>query len=256
MRLFTFTRVPMSLVLWTFVVVAMANLASAQHGDVWLRHDVVQAKIGLGVVDESGTTFTPDVRVLEVILTPDSLPFSPFEASAEDPGFLAAAGELPPSQPINLSVVSLKRWNGSGLDLVFGVAFDFDLSSGFSTEADGSLHEHPLFGLINVSLSPLLIPDGVYVGAFRVGAAGLGDSDLEHFVMLKDALVTSETDAEELTGLLEDFENGGPAAVFKGKDFTFFHQAYDFVAAAVPEPSGVFLGACSLMSVTMARRLR
>ncbi len=235
-------------------VLSLASAASAlaQHGDVWLRQQ--NGAVGLGVVDEAGTSYTPGIRALEVILTPDSLPFSPFDDSAEDPGFRAEAGQLPPSQPMNLSLVSLRKWNGVGLAPAIGVSFAFDLSNGFSTEADGSLHEHPLYGLTDLTADAQPIPDGVYVAAFRVSTAGLIASDLEYFVMLKDGLVGDETNAEDLTGLLEGFENGGPAPVFMGKDFTFFDQVYDFVAGAIPEPSGAALGAVGLLGLLLRLR--
>jgi hypothetical protein len=116
----------------------LSQSAAAQHGDVWLSHEVANDKIAVGVADEAGTTFTPGVRVFEGILTPDSLPFSPFDFSAADPGFRSAAGDLPPSEPINLAHHSLRLWNGAGLEPAVGIDFDFDLSGGFSTGADGS----------------------------------------------------------------------------------------------------------------------
>jgi len=254
MKLFILPRCAAALVSYGVIAIILADVAMAQHGDVWLHTDVINDKVGLGVVDESGTTFTPGVRVLEAILTPDALPFSPFDYSAEDPGFRSAAGDLPPSQPIGLSVASLSVWNGAGLHPAGGVAFSFDLAGGFATEADGSLHEHPLYGLTDLNDDLLPIPDGVYVAAFRASTAGLGDSDFEYFVMLKDDLIDNETDAEALEGLLEDFENGGPAPVFMGKDFSFFEEAHEFVADAVPEPSGMLLVGCATLGAITARR--
>jgi hypothetical protein len=236
------------LIFCLILTLASASAAHAQHGDVWLSTDVPNDKIALGVVDEAGATFTPGVRALEVILTPDTLPFSPFDYSAEDPGFRSAPGELPPSQPVSLTLLSLSKWNGSGLDPVAGSDFSFDLSGGFSTEANGVLHQHPLYGLTGV------VADGVYVASFNVATAGLAPSEPYYFVMLKDDLVANETDAEALTELLEDFESGGPAPVFGGKDFTFFADAYAFVA--VPEPSGVLLAGVAAVGLIIGRRRR
>ena len=234
--------------------VALANVAYAQHGDVWLSTDVANNKLALGVVDEAGVTFMPGVRVLEVILTPDALPFSPFDYSAEDPGFRSAAGDLPASQPVGLTLQSLSVWNGAGLDAAAGVEFSFDLSSGFATEADGSLHEHPLYGLTDLTLDPLPVPDGVYVASFKASIAGLADSDPYYFVMLKDDLIADESDVETLAGLLEDYANGGPLPVFGGKNFAFFEEAVEFAAAAVPEPHGVALACCGVLGLLQARR--
>jgi hypothetical protein len=226
----------------------------AQHGDVWLSHDMLNDTIAVGVVDEAGTTYTPGVRVFEGILTPDGLPFSPFDFSAADPGFRSAAGDLPPSQPIALTQQSLQVWNGSGLDPAIVVDFDVDLSGGFSTGGDGSIHEHPLFGLIDLTADSLPVPDGVYVAAFTASTAGVGTSDRIYFVLLKDDLIESESDAESVEGLLEDFDNGGPEPVFRGKNFAFFEEAVEFVVDAVPEPSSALLGGCAVLGLISARK--
>lgn len=223
------------------VGLATAGVARAQHGDVWLSTDAANNKIAVGVVDEAGVTFTPGARVLEAILTPDALPFSPFDYSAEDPGFRSAAGELPANQPVGLTLQSLSVWNGVGLDPAAGVAFSFDLSGGLGTEANGSLHGHPLFGLTDLTLDALPLPDGVYVASFKASMAGLADSDPYYFVMLKDELIADETDVETLEGLLDDYANGGPQPVFGGKNFAFFEEAVEFVDGVVPEPSSATL---------------
>jgi hypothetical protein len=233
--------------------VALTSAARAQHGDVWLSHDVPSDKLVVGVVDEAGTTFTPGVRVFEAILTPDTFPFSPFDYSAEDPGFLSAAGDLPPNEPIALTLASLQVWNGSGLDPAVGVDFAFDLGGGFSTEADGSIHEHPLFGLIDLTLDPAPLPNGAYVAAFTASMTGVDASELIYFVILKDDLIEDETDVETVEGLLEDYENGGPEPVFMGKNFAFFEEAVEFVEA-IPEPSGMALAGCCAVGLALARR--
>jgi hypothetical protein len=229
---------------------APSSAARAQQGDVWLHQE--SGALSLGVVDEAGVTYTPNIRALQVILTPDSLPFSPFDYSAEDPGFRAAADELPPNQTVNLALISLQKWNGAGLEPASGVSFAFDLSSGFATEANGGMHEHPLYGLIDLTADSQPIPDSVYIAAFQVSTAGLTPSDIEYFVMLKDALVNSENDAEDLGKLLEGFENGGVAPVFNGKDFTFFEQAYRSVA--VPEPARAALAVVALAALRRRQR--
>jgi hypothetical protein len=236
--------------------VAILTLTSATfvhaHGDVWLYADVLSDQLAVGIADEGGTTFTPGERVFEGILTPDLLPFSPFDFSASDPGFRSAAGDLPPSQPIGLTVSSLKVWNGAGLDPATDVAFAFDLTGGVSSAAAGSVHEHPLFGLATLTATP--VPDGVYMASVRASTAGLGDSEEFFFVLLKDDLITNENDVETLEGLLEDFENGGPAPIFGGKDFSFYEEAVEFVDA-VPEPSGLALGGVAmLIGVARLRR--
>lgn len=210
-------------------------------------------KVDIGVVDEAATMYTPGVQTFELILTPDTLPFSPYDYSAEDPGFRAAAGELPASQAVGLALHSLTVWNGSGLDPTPGVSFSFDLSGGFSTETDGSFHEHPLYGLTDLTADALPIPDGVYVAAFSVSTAGLGESNLLRFVMLKDELVASESDVEALEILLEDYEEGGPAPVYSGKDFSLFEEVVEYVET-VPEPSGITLAGCVALALPVRGR--
>jgi hypothetical protein len=221
------------------------------HGDVWLYADTPANTLAVGVVDETATVYTPDERVFVSILTPDGLPFSPFDFSSTEPGFRAAAGDLPASQPISLTVDWLKVWNGAGLDPVSDASFSFDLSGGFGSAANGSLHEHALFGLTAASASP--VADGVYVASIRAATAGVDESEPFYFVMLKDDLVASEDDAEELAELLEAFEEGGPAPVFAGKDFSFFEEAVEFVEA-IPEPSGLGLAAVGAIFLSASRR--
>jgi hypothetical protein len=221
------------------------------HGDVWLYTDAPNNTLGVGVVDETATVYTPDERVFESILTPDGLPFSPFDFSSTEPGFRAAAGDLPASQPIGLTVDWLKVWNGAGLDPVIDASFSFDLSGGFSSAADGSLHDHALFGLTAATASP--VADGVYVASIRAAMAGLNGSEPFYLVMLKDDLIATEDDAEELAELLEAFEAGGPPPVFAGKDFSFFEEAVEFVEA-IPEPRGLALAAVGAILVGAHRR--
>lgn len=241
----------LALAIGVALTLASTNVVHA-HGDVWLYADVPSDQLAVGVADETGATFTPGERVFEGFLTLDLLPFSPFDFSASDPGFRSAAGDLPPSQPIGLAVTSLKVWNGAGLDSVADVAFAFDLTGGIGSDADGSVHDHPLFGLTAFAANP--VPDGVYVASVQASIAGLGDSEEFFFVLLKDDLITDENDVEALEGLLEDFENGGPTPVFGGKDFSFFEEAVEFVNA-VPEPSGLALGGlATLIGVVRMRR--
>lgn len=223
--------------------------ARAQHGDVWMH--AVNNKIATGFVDEAATTYTPGVSALEVILTPDALPFSSFDYSAEDPGFRSAAGDLPGSQPVGLTIESLTRWNGSGFMPFSGASFSIDLSGGFETEPNGGMHEHPLYGLTDLTSSG--IPDGVYVVTFHASIAGLADSDPYRLVMLRDDLIGDEDDAENLEGLLEDDKAGGAAPVFAGKDFTFFEQAY---AAAIPEPASSAAALIAALGLMTAGRRR
>ncbi len=233
-------------------IVSLASATAFAEGDVWLHTDVPNGKLSVGGVDEVATTYTPGVRVFAAIVTADSLPFSSFDFSGEEPGFRSAAGDLPTSQPIGLALGALKVWNGSSLDAAVGVDFHFDLSGGFSTQASGAFHEHPLRGLTSLSANP--VADGVYVSSARASVAGLTTSDQFYFVLLKDDLIADEDDAEAVVGLMEDFENGGPAPVFAGKDFTFFKNATDFVAASVPEPSGMLLACSAVVGAAAARR--
>jgi hypothetical protein len=238
-----------------FGIVSGSPAALAQHGDVWLRYDAPNAMLRVGVVDEAGMTFTPGVRVFEAILTPDALPFSPFDFSATDPGFLSAAGDLPPNRQLNLLPITLEKWNGVGLDPVFTAVFDYDLSSGFTTAPDGSLHAHPLFGITDNDLDPAPLADGVYVETILPGGIP-GQAERFYLVMLKDALLENETDVEALEALLEDYEAGGPEPEFKGKNFAFFEQAVEFVENSVPEPNGLAMIACAVAACAMSRRVR
>ena len=239
------------------LIAAAATLpgaARAEHGDVWLHRDAVGETLAVGVVDEAGVTFTPGPRIFESILVPDALPFSSFDFSAEEPGFRSAAGDLPASEPITLTLDSLRVWNGTTFDPAAGVAFAFDLSGGFGADGAGAIHEHPLFGLTDLTLDPLPLADGVYVASFRASMASLGDSLPIHFVMLKDDLIGDESDAESLVELLEEFENGGSDPVFGGKNFAFFEEAVSSLEAAIPEPGGALLAGVALLGLAIRRR--
>jgi hypothetical protein len=224
------------------------------HGDVWLYADTVNTKLALGLVDESGTDFTPGVRVFEAILTPDTLPFSQFDVSAEEPGFQSAAGDLPPSQPISLTVDSLAVWNGSTLVPVTDASFSFNLAGGFASSPSGGLHDHAPFGLGDLTADSLPIADGVYVAGFMASTAGLGASDVGYLVMLHDSLIADEDDAEALAALLEDYENGGPAPIFGGKDFSFLEDVHEYVEATIPEPTSASLVAAAFGLAAIRRR--
>jgi len=228
-----------------FVAVALlaasAPAARAQHADIGLFDD--SGTIGVALVDDSAVPeiFEPGVRAFEAILVP-GLVFSPFDFDSDEPGFDVEDGEFPPSQSVDLIPVALEYWDGMG-SVAFsaapsGVAFDFD-DAAFATDDEGGLHEHALFGLTGSG-----IPDGVYVGEFRVATAGLGDSPSIFLVMLKDALITADN-KDELEDLLEAFEEGGPDPVLEGKNFAFFEEAFEAVEArlAVPEPNAVGLAA-------------
>jgi hypothetical protein len=230
-----------------------------QHGDVALYDN--NGRIGVGLEDHDAGEFTPGVRVFESILLPGGSisPVSPFDFESAEPGFGVEDGEFPPNQDVMLTPVSLEYWDGVdpvSLSPAPGVAFDFDLSGGFGTDDDGGLHAHALFGLS----SPEIIADGVYVGGFVAGTAGLADSPSIYFVMLKDDLITSESVAEEIEEALELYEEGGPDPIVEGKNFAFFEEAVEYVEtrAAIPEPSSVLLAvlAAVIGFVGIARHLK
>ncbi len=72
--------------------------------------------------------------------------------------------------------------------------------------------------------------------------------------MLKDDVIADAEDAESLAGLLEDYEGGGAAPVFGGKDFTFFANVY--AAVAVPEPGSLAMLGGAALNLLAARRRR
>ena len=237
----------------TPLLLALPNVVLAHGGDVWLYTDAASSELAVGLADEAGGTFTPGESVFESILTADTLPFSSFDWSATEPGFRAAAGELPASQPISLTAGPLLHWEGSSLVATSDVSFSFNLSGGFGSEPNGSLHDHAPMGLTSMTASP--VPDGVYVASIRAAVAGLGESSPFYLVMLKDDLIASEDDAEELAELLEAYEEGGPAPVFGGKDFSFLEEAVEFVEA-IPEPNSFALAAVGVALLGTRRRRR
>jgi MYXO-CTERM domain-containing protein len=67
-------------------------------------------------------------------------------------------------------------------------------------------------------------------------------------------LITNEDDVEELEELLEAYEEGGPAPVFGGKDFSFFEEAVEYVESIVPEPSSAGLAGMAVVALAARRR--
>ena len=56
--------------------------------------------------------------------------------------------------------------------------------------------------------------------------------------------------------LFEAFEEGGPAPIFGGKDFSFFEEATSFVEASVPEPSSMLLASLAALGFVLNKRKR
>ncbi len=239
--------------LLAFTLLAFSSNAHAE-GDVWLRAD--SGKLTLGLVNEEGTEFTPGVRIYSTILTPVTLPFSPFDLSSGEPGFQSPPGSLPANQPVNLTVESLTVWDGAALVPVSGVDFTFDLSSGFESSSTGGLHDHAPFGLIDLTSGVSPVNDGVYVAAFRASMEGVEASEVGYLVMLHDTLITNEDYAEEVSALLETYESEGTPPVFSGKDFSYFAAVQDHVASSIPEPTGLVPAVVAAIAFASACRRR
>ncbi len=246
-------------------VAASLPCAAFGHSDVLLAD--IGDKVGIGAAEDLGTatpSFDLDTTVFESILfegTPGfGDPEPPVDYKSEEPGFfglnaVSDAGELatlgasalPGNADVSVSLVSsVYFWDGTGpVDFSLAPAsttFEFEPSVAFGTTGpNGDMDDHPDFILED---EPGVPADGVYVIQASVSVDGLVESsDPLTLVMLVDALILSEDDAETVEEAIED---GVIATLESGamKDFAFYEEAVEFVEefpGAIPEPSSMIL---------------
>ncbi len=255
-------------VLSGFAAVALAASVARADRDVFLAN--VAGQVAIGSANDTSPA-EPDLvtRVFERVMVPQFPAFTPSDYGLNEPGFFALpAGdaELPSGATalpggaavtvnllpltINSATDALFVWNGMGsvnfLPIATAqpdVSLVLDPNPIGSTGANGGADIHPVHRL---DKSGAAIPnDGVYLISPSVHVTGLADSPRFFSLFLVDALVASDQDAETLS---ENLDLGQP--VFKGKDFSFFEAAGDFVRQnLVPEPTGVTLVLAALLGV-------
>ncbi|MEM9352289.1 MAG: hypothetical protein AAGA92_04685 [Planctomycetota bacterium] len=224
-------------------------------------------KVGIGAAEDLNLTpsFDLTTTVFESILFDASVPpfgstEPPADRKSEEPGFFGlnsvsdaaelatlGASALPGLADVSVSLVSnVYFWDGTGsVDFSLAPAsttFEFDPSVAFgTTNANGGMDNHPDFVL---EADPGVPADGVYAIRAIVSVDGIAQSsDPLTLVMLSDALILSEDDAEIAEEAIED---GIVATLESGamKDFAFYEEAVELLEAApaaLPEPSSMFL---------------
>lgn len=247
-----------------------ASIASAQHSDVLLRSDGSQTLIGaaedIGEVDQS---FDLETNVFEGVFIPGNPMLGDPALVRDEPGFfsspVATVGQdLPGNADVSVAFSpfslpggsdSVFFWNGQSAEPDFeplsttqpAVTFSLGGSPFGMTAADGSIDEHPDFGLDGP------FADGAYLVGLTATVDGLDASEPFYMVWLADQLIGDEDDAEALEELFELFEAGGAEPEFGGKNFAFFEEAVEF-AEAIPEPSAMLLLLVSLTGVAASHR--
>lgn len=253
-------------------VSCFASVASA-HSDVLVREVGGQVAIGAAedlAGEEGGPNFDLDTTVFEGVFLNPAVPTPPFgyDFERDEPGFysepgLAVGNDLPANADMTLSLDlfslpsgtdSTFYWDGAGAvdfqpvsTAQPGVAFTFAPAQFATTDNTSFVDDHPLFGLTGGAA------DGVYLSRLRLDVDGLATSDPFYMVWLASSVLDSEALAEELEEAIEAFEDGGPAPIVAGTDFSFFEEAVEF-ADAIPEPSAALLALLALAAPAAARR--
>jgi len=251
-------------------LVLLPAIALGQHSDVLVTN--VNGRVAIGAaedVDGPAESFDLATRTFETILQPGFSPVNTADYEAEEPGFFALNGvgnaadlagldaeALPAGADVSIAAstfdvggvsAALFYWDGIGaVDFApapAGTTFGFDPASSFATtDANGGMDDHPIYELNAASGTPA---DGVYLVSPVVDVAGLTTSESFFVVLLADALITGEDDAELVEEALEGLEEGittDAVVQFGGgaiKDFAFYETAVEFVetSVVVPEPS-------------------
>jgi hypothetical protein len=235
-------------------------LAHGGGGDiaVFASHGAVDVGfVQLDENDEFRLFFDPKVSVFSSILVPQPpIPGFPAVGSIE-PGYDAAAGDLPPEIELNIQLSTLTSWNGIeplSFSTPAGVAAGYPVDP-VMVSGTGGFHAHLLLGLTDLTDDGLLIPDGVYVGEFTMSGTGLADSYPYYMVALVDQLILENEDPEQAAEALGEMVRAyladpvtNPEPVFDGKNFAFYADAIKHVEAhTVPEPQSLVLAALAFV---------
>ncbi|MCG8448500.1 MAG: hypothetical protein MI725_02835 [Pirellulales bacterium] len=270
----------------TFFLCPLATSQAQAHSDVLLVD--VGGQVAIGAAEDiggAGESFDLDTHAFESILIPGSIPPTPADYEATEPGFFGlhgvndagtlatlGASALPGTASVSASLTNfsidgasanLFFWNGTGsVDFdpaPAGTSFNFDPSANLATTgSNGDLDDHPIFELNATSGVPA---DGAYLISPAVDVAGLATSEPFFLILLADSLITGEVDAGLVEEALEDLEAGittDAVVDFGGsnvKDFAFFEEAVEFVenTLVVPEPSTTLLSLMAIGFVAIGR---
>ncbi len=253
------------------------------HSDIFLANQNDQVGIGAAEdldMEEGGPFFDLETDVFEAVFIKSADPTPPFFFTFErdEPGFFGSAmpqagatpleGEKEVSATLQTfsfgsATSDLYYWDGAGAVNFMpnthpGVSFVIGGGSPFATtNLDGSVDDHPLFGLSGPAA------DGVYWMQFTASVEDLGESRPVNLVWLASSLIVDDDTAEAFEELLELFEDSGDPedlmGVVEGVSYDFrtlayFEEAVEFVEAQanVPEPSAIALAL--LCGCGLARR--
>jgi hypothetical protein len=250
----------------TAILVPAGQLfAHGSGGDLAVFSTGNQVDVGFALLDDDDINqvfFDPNDSVFQAVLAPLA-PFIPFELGSPEPGWDANEGELPPSATITPMVTSLQYWNGTGpisFAPATGVSAGF-FEPTFVANNQGGFHKHFIFGLADLTLDPLPIPDGVYLATLKASVTGLAESAPFYEVVLVDQLVLDDADpegaAESLGLAVFDYvadPQANPVPMFAGKSFGFFGDAIRYAESLVPEPGTLSLAAIALAGMLLRRR--
>ncbi len=263
---------------WMLAAATLMPALAMAHSDIFLADQAGQ--VGIGAADDLDSTplFDLETGVFEAVFIKPAASTPPFFFTFErdEPGFfgsavseVAGSAPLPGMADVSASLRSfsfggatsdLYYWDGAGgvdfqPNTQAGVSFVIGGGSPFATTAaDGSVDDHPLFGLTGSAA------DGVYWMSLTASVDGLMESKPIHLVWLASSLIDGDDAAEEFEELLELFEESGdPSDLGRFSSLAYFEEAVEFVDAqvAVPEPSAIALAllcACGL-ACRAARRV-
>lgn len=259
----------------TVLLIGVAKLTYGHGGggDVAVFNNNGRADVGFAIPNDTDTArlfFDPHDKVFQSILIPaPPIPGAPV-VGASEPGYDSRPvsqvgpgelGDLPPGEFVSYNVLDLFFWNGGGLVPAAGVRASMPNVS-LEVHDDGSFHNHPLYGLHDLTADGQPIPDGAYVGKLSVSVTSLGESTPFYLVSLVDSQLNADADpqgaAEALGQAVRDYMDDPatyPAPTYGGRSFVFYAEAIQFTEAlaAVPEPGAASLAALAALAVWRRR---